>query len=436
MKRRRDDNIWVSFLLDNFQWFIVSLLLAFGIWIIAVLQTDPIQQRNYANLIDVDFRTSDEIILADYTPDDGVLVTIRAPRSVWDELRPDQIKVVADLRNVEPGTRSVPLEARLEDDLRGTVVEVVPDEIEVVLQALVTQRIPVAVNVVSEPPSGYSYPAPTCSLVEVTARGPAEQLTDAVATANLNLAEQRNPVTLNVTLVPVNEAGRMLSDVALEPNRIECDVQISQREGVSELSVVPTIRGFPPEGYIYRGYEFSPQTVIVTGRPLAIRGLNGVVPTEPVNITGSISNFEQTVVPVLPEGVRLLPPNQDITVEILIDTIPGSRQYDDIPLQIEGLAPNLQAEIRPPQVTVFAVGPQPLLQDLTRDLLRVTVNASDLSAGTYQREARAGLATEALDANQLTLTVQPSEVSITLVNLNTEVPTVVPTDPPPTPRAR
>jgi YbbR domain-containing protein len=337
--------------------------------------------------------------------------------SEWDSLRSNDIEVVADLRGKTSGTYEVRLEGRLDEGIRGEVIEITPDEVEVSIEQLVSRRIPVRVVVVQPPPSGYAYPPPTCSLSEVTARGPATSLENASVVARLDLSEERNPVTLVVNLQPTSENGRVLNDVILETPEVECQVQIAQREGISELSVVPVVEGFPPAGYIYQGFDFTPKTVTVSGQPDAIRQLNGVVNTAPIDLTNATSDFERGVAVVLPTDIRLLPETQIIRVTVYIGTIQGSRQYEGIPVRVENLHPTLEVELLPDQVTVFVVGPQPLLESLAVEDLQVLLDLSEVQQpGSYQIPAQA-LVTLPGSQDELQLTVQPPDISVTAVEL-------------------
>ena len=401
-----------GFVKDNLQWMIASLALAFGLWIIAVLQTDPVQEREFLLQQPVEYQyDADMLITTEETGNPNV--TIRAPRSVLDSLRSEQISVFVDLHGRVSGDYEIDLQARLDEGIRGEVVRIDPPEVDVVIEQVASRRIPIRISITQEPPSGYSYPPPTCTLSEVTARGPAASLDGLTAVARLNLTEERNPVTISTNLLSIDSEGSFVSGVVLEPHQVDCDVEISQREGVTELSVVPEVQGFPPAGYIYEGYEFEPRTVIVTGSTTTIRELNGVVSTEAIDLTGATSNFERTVSVELPEGVRLLPVTQTINVSITIGTVPGSRQYEGVTVEVEALNPGLEVELLPNIVTVLVVGPQPILEQLNRNNLRVVVNLKDFVPGTYQVTATASIIVEDLRANT-TVTVQPSDITATI----------------------
>ncbi len=421
---RLPDTPSARFLRENFQWMIASLLMAFGVWIMAVLQNNPIQQRDYPRSVNINFVLADDMKMSDPSVQ-TVTVTIRAPRSVWDVLRTDQIRVTADFTDLEEGPQTVDLEAELEDRVRGQIVDIRPAEVTVTLSRVASLRVPIRTVVTQEPPSGYTYPLPTCNLTEVTASGPADRIGDITAMARLNLSEVRAPVSLTVNLFAANQAGRFVSEVTLDPAQVTCQVNVAQIEGISELSVVPDVSGFPPPGYIYEGYEFTPGIVTVSGDQRAIRALNGVVNTETIDITDATSNFERTVLVELPEGVRLVPETQSITVTVKIGTVRGSRQYSDIPIQVEGLAPGLDADLLPNAATVLLVGPQPILEQINNQDLTVEVNLSQISEpGTYQVTAVASVSSTTISDEDIvaetTLTVQPQEVNVTVESIEGE----------------
>lgn len=410
---KKPNSFWQAFLWENSRWMVASLLMAFGLWVIAVFQTDPVERRTYARLVPVDYILDENMLMTSGQVNDGVLVTIRAPQSVWDALRTDQIIVEADLRGMVAGQQRVQLHGELSEGLRGEVVDLSPRWIDVTLEELISKRLPVIPLVVEEPPSGFTYPSPTCSLSEVTARGTVSALENAGAVARLDLQELRSPATLTVALEPSNTLGRPRSSITLETTQVECTINVTPIDGVSELNVVPLVEGFPPSGYIYEGFDFTPRTVIVTGSPTAISRMNGIVNTEAINLRNATGDFEQTVSLVLPTGVRLLPTTQNITVTLQIGTIQGNRQFADIPIQIEGLRSDLTVNLSVATVTVFAVGPRPILEALTANDLRVVVNLEDNQVGTFQEPAQATIISQDL-AQSVQLTVQPPEIGLTI----------------------
>ncbi|NJL94159.1 MAG: YbbR-like domain-containing protein [Anaerolineae bacterium] len=403
----------------NLQWLLISLLLAVAIWVVAVSQTDPIEQRVYSRPLSIEFRVDDNMIIEGEPSNSLAQVRLRAPLSEWEVLRADQIRVIADLRGIEEGTHRITLRGELEDGLRADLVSIDPSSVRVSVAQFASQRIPLEVQVTQEPPVGFFYPdLPNCGLSEVTARGVEGRLADLKAVARINLSDERNPGNRRINLIAVDAQERNVPGITLDPSQVTCEFEIRPNEGVSEISVLPDVSGFPPGGYIYEGYEIEPPTVLVAGSPSAIRALNGVVETETISLAGADSSFERTVAVQLPDGVSLDPPGQTVNVRIRIGTVTGSRQYEDIPIQVEGAPNGLEVTVLPDVVDVLVVGPQPFLQALSRDALRVSVEVSGLEPGTYQLDPSWSIIVQNLmeqfNGQTTTITIQPNEVNATV----------------------
>lgn len=308
---------------NNIQWITASFVLAFGIWIVAAMQNDPVQQRSFPRSIPIEIEPGPNMLLDGNPSAENVEVVVRAPRSVWDVLRSDQIMIIADTTDLGAGEHRIKLKASLADGIRGRVVELTPAEVVVTLAQRASQRVSVRPVIAQAPPVGYSYAPPTCSLREVTASGAADKLIGLEAVARLNLSEDRSTVEHEVSLVPVNSAGRVVTDMTLDPALVICEVIIAPNEGV----------------------------------------------------------------------------------------------HEEIPVEIEGLSAGMSVDVLPKTVTVFVVGPRPLLQALTNGALRVTVDVSDLETGFYQITAEVSIIVEALTEQitaDTTITVQPSEINVTI----------------------
>jgi len=410
----------IKFLRANLQWIAASLTLAFGIWLVAVGQSDPIVQGNYSTRLSINYIVPDDVVLVNNPTTEGAIITLRAPESDFNSIRPDQIVIEANLNDLDMGVQSVELRAQLDDSIRGEVIDIIPNRVEVVLEESASQRLPIQVVVTDEPAEVYTYPTPTCDVTEVTATGPASSLANANVEVRLDLSDTRNPVTLTERLFTVNANGTIMSDIMLERTEITCSVEVTQREGFFILSVVPVTEGTPPEGYIYQGADPPiPSTITVTGNSAIIRNMQGIANTIPIDVSAATSSFEVVVSIDLPTGVQLSPPTQSILVPIKIGTLPGTEEFANLPIQIEGLSSNLDAELLPANVTVLIVAPQPVLDQLTIDDLVVVLDVSELESGSYQISPQASILISELN-EQAEITVQPPEISVTLTPIETE----------------
>ncbi len=85
----------------------------------------------------------------------------------------------------------------------------------------------------------------------------------------------------------------------------------------------------------------------------------------------------------LPNGVDLVG-DQSVLVQVGVAAIEGSITLADLPIEVIGLPEDLEAKISPGVVDVVISGPLPLLDSLAEDDVRVILDLSSVTEGTYQ----------------------------------------------------
>jgi YbbR domain-containing protein len=373
----------MRFFVDNLVWFLGSLVLAFIVWMVATVQSDPIQQQPFLGRIDVQMNPNPGLLIT--APQDRTArVVVRAPKSVLDLLTAEEIEVWADLSALGPGSHTVELQARVAR--QATVVDISPRQMKIMLEEADSRQIPLRAVVVNEPPAGYSRDEPVfdINLNQVRVSGPASKVREvAAAQIELNLSQQRNPYAQDMRLTPVDADGRVVSDVILDPSLVHVSVNIRRRADVRDVSVRPTIVGKPPEGYVLNSLSYSPQSVLVSGSPEQLAKLPTILSTEPIDLATHTTSFEVSVPVVLPDTNLLLFAAQSVNVSVEIKPVTGSRQFDAIPVEIIGLPPNLSAKLAPNQVSVLVNGPQATLELLKPSDIRVAIDLNGLAEGNH-----------------------------------------------------
>jgi YbbR domain-containing protein len=420
---------FVQFVLRNLGWMSASIFLALVVWVAANMSNNPVEQRRMSQ-VPITILLPEGYVLSRPPSVTTAQATIRAQKSEWDLLTADDVLVTADLRDSnKPGDYRVELTARVASPRHGKVVALRPSTLTLTLDLEIEQRVPIRVDVVKEPPLGYEYPADIpCSQTETTVRGSAEKVQPVTAAeVRINLSDERNPVTnRRFDLIPVNELGNTVKDVALDPASVTCSIDIRAREDVIQVRVLADIAGDPPPGYIFEGYVVDPESVGVTGNRSAISELSGLVRTMPVSLTNQTKTFSTDVPVSLPDGVSLVPENQLIHVTVTISAVRSSRQFQEVPVEITGLDPTLyRATLLPNAVTVVVVGPEALLPE--QDAIRVTVDLSGIGPGNHQ-VTPVGTLVQETAPDSMSISVRPEALSVSVEAINpTETPSPTPT---------
>jgi YbbR domain-containing protein len=415
----------MRWLFRNLSALTLSLALAVTIWVVAVTEEDPFEEKPYPNAIPVLIQNLPEgmMIVGNQRP--PVTIQIRAPSSVWNTLTDDKIHVYADLSAATSGTLTMPLTVEV-DERDARVVSFSPQTIQISLEKIVSREVPVRLDTTGEPATGYETQEPDISPMTAFISGPASSA-DAVSelVAKIDLTGVKQSIIKVVDLLPLNANGQAVAGVTIEPKSVTVNIPVKQLGGYRDVAVKAVIEGQVAPGYRITNIAISPLTLtLFSSDPTVVANLPGFVETEPIDITGANNDIEVRVAPKLAAGVSL-PDAQPILVQISIAAIQNSItiQRD---LEIQGLGPGLDASASPSTVDVILAGPLPTLDSLTPESVRVILNLIDLPIGLHQVEPEVIVLPEGVTVQ----TVLPATIEVLITEAGT--PTVSPSGTPPT----
>ncbi len=368
-------------IITNVIWLLVSLALAFVVWVIAVSQSDPFETWRIST---VPIHT---------TPDFGLIITnspeipnnasvqLRAQRSVHQLFSTDDVNLVADLTGLGPGEHVVSLEARLAR--QASVVSILPRLVTVDLEVEEAQLKPVSINITTQPPLVYSVGEAEFDVRQVEVSGPASRVAQVTQVlVPVSLDGQRTTYEGDVRPTPVDADGNTVTNVTLDPQTVHVTIPVEARSDVREVRVQPNIVGELAEGYVLTAaFDYNPKTVVVKGPAGVLANLPGTFFTAPISLSDKTSSFEVTVPVELPDSRLTVVTGRTITVTVGIDTQTITQQFDHIPVEFIGSKTELDYRSATMEVTVLVTGPQPLLNQLNENDLSVLVDVSGLAAG-------------------------------------------------------
>ncbi len=413
-------------LMDNLIWFAGSLVLAFSIWVIATLESDPIIENTFLS-IPVEVNHAESLLVTDLSRA-NVGVSVRGPRSTINRLSNDDIEVLADLSDATAGTFRVDLVPRVS---RSVLADTLPRQITVTLEESREKFIEVREAITSPPPRGYEIVGePAFEVTQALVSGALSRVDQVVAAqVELDLSQQRSPMQNEVRLIPVDVDGAPVPGVTLEPSVIEVRVEIQPRPDIREVRVVPNILYETlPEGYVIDSITLRPDTVVITGSPESLENAPGAFFTEPIDLTGRTSSFQQAASVQLPLGDLFVVENQNVTVSIGVAPLVTSRQFDRVTVEVIGVPEGWRVTLNPDEVTTLLTGPQAALDNLSADDLRVVVDVNGLTPGNYQLMPE--VSTVQNGGAGVNISVLPAEIGVSVVEPTqaAETPTSTPTN--------
>ncbi len=377
--------------IDNIVWFVASLTLAVTVWITAELDLDPIIEETLPDTFSITVLTDPDVIASPVPLQQGARTTsvtpatviVRAQRSVFEAIDAADVEVIADYRGfTELGQQRVSLQGNVLIDGQVTVVSVTPNTIWMTLERREERLVPLVVQRGGEAPPSLDISVTPPEERRVQISGPADNvaLVDE-AWVPLNLGDIQESVVLDVDVRPVNldEDGDIVERITVEPETVTVDIEVQQRSDVREVRVTPNILGEPPEGYtLTEAFDYSPQTVFVSGPQDVLDELPGTLFTAPIDLSEFTDAFEIDVPIELPDERLVLITGQLATVEVGIEAIQTSRQFERIPVETIGLEDGVEFTLAPAEVSVLVNGPQPILSGLQASDVRVIVDLNGL----------------------------------------------------------
>jgi YbbR domain-containing protein len=379
-------------LLAPFRWFarnfgalLLALALAFVVWVSAVVTADPNEEQILQN-VGIKIIGQDPGLLLVGESQNQIDLTLRAPKSIWSQINntPELVSAWVDLSGLGAGEHVVDVEVQV--DISPTrIILVDPQEVRVTLEPLVSREFPIKLVINGELPLGYRQGTPELQPVKGVVSG-AESVVRRVAglTVTLNIGGAIDTIARNVDLVAVDENGSVVSNLTITPKAVMVTQPISLLGGFKNVVVKVVTTGQVADGYRLTNISVSPPTVtLFSDNPLLIEDIPGFMETLPVDLTGLSDDFETNVSLNLPQGVRVVS-DLNVLVQVSVAAIEGSITLT-VPVEVEGLSPELVAQISPMTVDIIVAGPLNILENLAPEDFRVVVDLSGQPAGTYQR---------------------------------------------------
>lgn len=408
-----------SAMAGNLLWLAVSLLLATGIWYIAVTSADPIGKKSFRS-IPVQIVPSNTAEMTN-SRTRAVMVTIQGLQTTVSARRAEDITVRADLSRLGPGTHTVPLEVVVvqpdTDSLRRLVSLAQPSQILVELEPLESHEKKIAIELLQPPPVGFRHDEPLPNLSSVVVSGAASRVGQVVAArGQLDLSGSRNPIEADLRLYAVDADGNRVGDVELDPQTVSVAVNIARRDDIRQVAVRPNVLlDTLPAGFTLKNQSYDPESIFVSGAPEQLGNISDTLFTEPISLVDRQEGFV-TIVPVHLPGDDLFVMSGDNNVTVSIEIIPiiDSRQIDNIAVAYIGLDGEYSVSIVPKAVSAIVTGPVVLVDGLTVENIQVVVDLNGLAPGVYDREPSIAINQGELREDNVSLLPDVVNVEITL----------------------
>ncbi|MEA4812488.1 MAG: CdaR family protein [Anaerolineaceae bacterium] len=365
---------------------LLSIALAFVVWVAAVTETDPNETINYSNPVQVKVIGLDPGLIISKQSVNSVVLSISAPHSIHNRLsnNPELIQAFVNLSGKPGGDYSITPQIDLKIK-PAKVTRLTPQNIEMTIEPLSSRQLEISLRQSGSLPIGYEASTPELSDLKVKISGPLSQVQKVTqSVALLDISNLSSNLTRTLSLHALDIRGAEVTGINLEPAKITVSLPVKQLGGYRNVFVkILTTGNISPDFYLTGIVANPPNITIYATDPEVAKNMPSFIETVPIDLNGANLSFASTAALNLPQGIQLVG-EQTVSVQVGLAPVESSRLMANLPVKIENLAPNLKALISPQTINVYVSGPIYILNQLIQRDLEVTIDLEGKTAGTYQ----------------------------------------------------
>lgn len=386
MKKKLTNNIGIK---------ILSVMLAFLIWIVIVNIDDPVISRTFT----VDVQVLNEDVVTDigkvYTVVEGsvVDVTVKGNKSFVDSLKSDNIIATADMKYLsKTGSVTIDVECNKYTTTKYSLELGDTKNMVVALEDITQKRLPVKFNIVGQVPDGYfvstSQMKARPGTITVTGGKSVINKLDSIV-VDVNVSKMTKDFVVTATPKAYDNNHDVMNAESL---KLEFDVDtVEVSVPVYNTKTIPVnieIKGEPAYGYYYLDTVYEPKEITIAGYAKDLSKIDSINHT--IDITNKAQPLDITLEltdDLLPKGVIYTESELQIPITITIEklatkelTINSSDILVRLPSEITTynfVDPSKQYHIR-------VLAPADKINDITLDKLRPTIDLTNRTFGTYK----------------------------------------------------
>lgn len=193
-------------------------------------------------------------------------------------------------------------------------------------------------------------------------------------------------------------------DIYVNPSTVVVEIKKSKNDISVMLPIIPNLSGISPKGFGVRSVSVSPNFVMVTGSPDAVKKITEVS-TLPIDISKLLKNTTIEINLVPAEGTKLN--IEKCKVDIVVQpvqtikiTLPLTFIYDE--------GKNVSSSIASVDIVISSF--KDILDTLNRENIKAKIDATGIGSGSYSLPVTISGLPESVILNQ----ISPQEVGITI----------------------
>lgn len=356
---------------------LISLLLAFFLWIIATANTNPIKTVRYTGIPVEYINVSEDLAIDNPLP--TVTIRISGTTAQVAKANRNDIRAVVDMESItKSGEYTVEVTVLgLPDSV--TITEISDKYVLVRVGNVISTSSNFELESTNSLAGGYILLHTSYNDTEVSVSG-SDNLTEKIACIKgyIDLQGRSQSFDCTAVLNAYDEAGNRIDGVIISPSSIDVHITVGTTKTVP-INVVTS--GELSEGFSLGGITLSSPGVTIAGEVQTIEGIN-TVDTAEVDLTGRDQSFDVTLEYVLPSGITLYSTDETVAHFTVNRVSAKTVTYGNIQTRNAGNASVIITEDIDLSVTVKA--DEYLLDSITEDVMPAYIDLSGLEDGDHE----------------------------------------------------
>lgn len=365
---------------------ILSLLVAFLVWVVILNVDDPVITKTFR---DIQVTTINENVLAqkdkvyEVVSGNTVDVQVKAKRSVMETLDNSDFQAIADLSKLSL-VYAVPIDVSVPG--YGDRVEIVKENytMQVSLENLETKQFKINVVTSGTVAEGSYIKEKTTSpnIIQVSgAESVIDKVNEVVVEVNVNNERESFKKTALPKVYDKNGTLMDSGNITLSYDEVDVSVDLLKTKTVN---LFIELKGTPYYGYRYKDFEFEPKQVVIAGEQAELDKVQYIMGE--YNIDYKREDIEDVVniADFIKNDVILIDENKNAVVNIHIEKLKSkdiSLSSSDI--ELKNLPPGLAANLNSTDdILVEVLGEEALLSGINKYNLKPYIDLSDSDIGT------------------------------------------------------
>ena len=292
---------------------ILSVLIACGLWAYVMMEQNPVIDRYYQVPLAKNNVANSMVV---FNAPDTVTVQVRGSRLLLDNEADKAISAYIDLKDVALGQHKLAISA---DFRKGDVVNVLPKEVNVLVDTIVEKTMPVVTTVVDNDDEDITIDNNGVTPDKVTVKAASTILNQIEkVVAPVNIRGQRENFKADSILEALDREGNRLHEVQITPDKAVVDAVIVRKIVNLDVPIRVVVTGEMADGFnITKAYAL-PEKVRITAPPSVAKELKEIT-TKPIDITSLVASTAVNAELDFPENVS--GQKQSVKVHFVIERL-------------------------------------------------------------------------------------------------------------------